>query len=113
MGKTTFERQPIAEVSFGVAFLPLKELRTSHFGLFWSRLQSEFPQTVDAVPIGDFGGDMGGMVSVPGWFPLPRVQFIHRNREQLVQLQPNRFYFNWRRLQPITAYPRFASLEPM
>jgi len=37
--------------------------------------------------------------------PLPRVWFINKSDDQLVQFQVNRFYFNWRRRQ--SKYPRY------
>jgi len=111
MGNVTFERPPLNEVSFGLFFAPLADLRTSHFGSFWARLRPDFDQTADKPPVG--GAEGLQMVGGAEWFPLPRVWFVHKDKEQLIQLQPNRFYFNWRRVKPATAYPRFDSLQPL
>jgi uncharacterized protein (TIGR04255 family) len=48
---------------------------------------------------------------VPQLF-LPRVWLVHREKALLIQVQDDRIYFNWRRLQPNAEYPRFANLLP-
>jgi uncharacterized protein (TIGR04255 family) len=112
MGNVTFERPPLNEVSFGLSFAPLSDMRTSHYGAFWSRLRPDFDQTADKPPVTDVSGKLS-QIAVTEWFPLPRVWFIHKNKEELLQLQPNRFYFNWRKVQPNTPYPRFDNLAPL
>lgn len=104
----TFERPPLAEVSFGLAFAPLAGFRTADYGLFWSRLGAEFNETLDKPVIGDVAS-----LAQDEWFPLPRVWFVHRNTEHLIQLQPNRFYFNWRLSAAKNPYPRFEVLKPL
>lgn len=111
MGTITFEHPPLTEVSFGFKFEPLAAFRASHFGLFWSRLRPDFNEAVDKAVI----ASEGAVPAVPGseWFPLPRVWYVHKEKEQLLQLQIDRFYLNWRRTQPSTEYPRFTTLEPL
>jgi uncharacterized protein (TIGR04255 family) len=108
MGNVTFERPPLNEVSFGLFFAPIADLRTSHYGAFWSRLRPDFNETADKPIVGNPAG-----FQFVEWFPLPRVWFVHKDKEQLLQLQPNRFYFNWRRALTTTPYPRFERLEPL
>jgi hypothetical protein len=43
---------------------------------------------------------------------LPRAWFISADDRQLVQLQADRFVFNWRRMGPDDRYPRYAELRP-
>jgi uncharacterized protein (TIGR04255 family) len=108
MGKITYERPPLIEVSFGLHFSPLVGFRAAHYGIFWSRLRPDFTETLDKPVVGQIA--IGA--SAEEWFPLPRVWFVHKEQEQLLQLQPNRFYFNWRRALSGGAYPRFEALEP-
>lgn len=108
MGKITYERPPLTEVSFGLHFSPLVGFRAAHYGMFWSRLRPDFTETVDKPLVGQIA--VGGPSEE--WFPLPRVWFVHKALEHLIQLQPNRFYFNWRRSPSEGVYPRFESLEP-
>lgn len=110
MGEVTFRRPPLIEVSFGIRFDRPPELHTGHFGLYWAQLKSEFPETSDQAPILDpkTFGHIGGYDRF-----LPRVWFVHRDKSLLIQLQSDRFYLNWRRLQPTAEYPRFATLAPL
>lgn len=108
--KTTYERPPLREVSFGMSFAALQGFRAAHYGVFWSRLGREFTETFDKPVVGDVRATLS---SSEEWFPLPRVWYVHRDKAQLVQLQPNRFYFNWRKVTPQTPYPRFEMLEPL
>lgn len=112
MGKITFNRPPLVEVSFGLSFAALRDLRTAHFGAFWSRLRPDFTETADKPLVADSPG-MSSFVGGEEWFPLPRVWYIHRDKEQILQLQTDRFYFNWRRIPESSLYPRFDSLQPV
>src|SRR5688572_27869760 len=94
MGKTTFERPPLVEVSFGVMFAPLTAMRTAHFGAFWSRVREEFDQTDDK-PAVMTDVQEASVTQVGDWFPLPRVWYVQKDGGAILQLQPNRFYFNW------------------
>lgn len=109
MGQVTYERPPLIEVTFGLHFAPLAGFRAAHFGAFWSKLRPAFTEVLDKAIVGNVTDQR-----VPEeWFPLPRVWFVHRNQEHLLQLQPNRFYFNWKRPGPDSPYPRFAALQPI
>lgn len=110
MGQVTYKNPPLNEVTFGLHFSPIVGLRTAHFGLFLSRLRPEFSEALDKPPVSDSPQD--AMSAAAGeWLPLPRVWFLHKNKDQLIQLQSNRFYFNWRRNSG-AAYPRFEVLLP-
>lgn len=108
--KITFERPPLVEVSFGLFFEPLRDFRTSHFGAFWTRLRPEFIETADKPVVAEQASTISFQQE---WFPLPRVWYVHKDKTQLIQLQTDRFYFNWRKASDGTLYPRFDSLEPV
>lgn len=109
MGSITFDRPPLAEVSFGLHFAPLHNFRTSHFGAFWAKLKPDFTETADKPIVAEAPTNL----TIAGeWFPLPRVWFVHKDKEQLLQLQTDRFYFNWRKGSEGSLYPRFDSLHP-
>jgi uncharacterized protein (TIGR04255 family) len=42
--------------------------------------------------------------------PLPRIWFINEKKNGLVQLQNNRFLYNWRKMQEEEAYPRYRAV---
>jgi uncharacterized protein (TIGR04255 family) len=43
--------------------------------------------------------------------PLRRVFFIENQRNQLIQLQSNRFLNNWRKVNDTDEYPRFVNIQ--
>lgn len=97
----TYDRPPLVEVACGVGFARLEEFLIPHYGLFWHPIRDEFPTCQHAGPVGELG-DEGGNV-----WPLPRVWFLSRNEDRLIQLQSNRFAYNWRRSEWHEYYPRF------
>lgn len=112
MGTISFDQPPLIEVSFGVKFEPLAAFRAAHFGLLWAKLRPDFDEVADKGVV----ATAGAVPDVQGnseWFPLPRVWYVHRDKQQLLQLQVDRFYMNWRRVQTATPYPRFTTLAPL
>jgi uncharacterized protein (TIGR04255 family) len=101
-----YDRPPVIEVVYGVMFAPLKAWKLPHVGLFWQRILEEFPRCEHALPIGP-----PEFVDSPTGLPIPRVWLINEADDRLVQLQPGRFLFNWRRREGAGAYPRYESLS--
>jgi uncharacterized protein (TIGR04255 family) len=101
-----YDRPPVIEVVYGVAFAPLKAWRLPHIGLFWQRISNEFPRSEHAFPIpgAEFIDPSTGL-------PVPRVWLINAADDRLVQLQPGRFLFNWRRREGSGPYPRYKTLS--
>lgn len=102
-----FQNPPVIEVAFQVAFPTLSGIGTPHFGAFWSSIRDEFPTIQAAARLGpvDFSG-------VQGAFPENRLWLVHKNGETLIQLQDNRFLFNWRQTGEEFAYPGYEDLYP-
>jgi uncharacterized protein (TIGR04255 family) len=101
-----YERPPVIEVVYGVKFAPLKAWKVPHIGLFWQGILHEFPRCEQVVPIPgtEFVDPSTGL-------PVPRVWLINAADDRLVQLQPGRFLFNWRRRERAGAYPRYKTLS--
>lgn len=104
-----FEAPPINEVAMGVRFAPIDGLLLPHFGLYWSSLRSDFVKADEAVPLG--AADQLVLSKVAG--PVPRTWLIHKDEHFLIQLQPNLFFFNWRKLDEAQPYPRYATIGPL
>ena len=66
----------------------------------------EFPRCEQAFPIPgtEFIDPSTGL-------PIPRVWLINAADDRLVQLQPGRFLFNWRRREGAEPYPRYKTLS--
>lgn len=97
---------PVIEVVYGVAFSPLAEFYAPHSGLFWSKVRHEFPTVRHAPPLGPLPPELDF-----GSLPLPRIWFISKDENFLIQLQNNRFLFNWRVVRPGDKYPRFERIQ--
>ena len=98
-----YENPPIHEIVCGVHFDSIKGLQTGHFGILWRKFRSDFSRVedhnlIDPIPKEDFNR---------GAFPLPRVWFVHRDENEVIQAQRNCFYHNWRKTQYDDKYPGY------
>ncbi len=117
-GLPAFDQPPVVEVAVSVQFeSPL--LDTPHVMLFWSQVRSRFPvieqtpslpptiETFEApkvlIPNIEFK-----LLDAP---PTPRVFLHNKARTELIQLQQDRFGYNWRRLQPDDNYPHYEAIK--
>ena len=102
-----YENPPIDEIVCGIRFDPIKQLQSGHFGILWQKFRHDFPMTEDQIIVGpvsqeDFGN--------PDKFPLPRVWFTHKEENELIQVQRNRFLHNWRKRRPNDEYPGYEKV---
>lgn len=116
-----YENPPVTEVVFGIQFKPLKGLKTPHIGLFWEKLErEEYPELKEVAPIAHTTEhfdqtekqDMQVSATISSTPPLPRVFFINKIQNHLIQIQEDRFHQNWRKLEDNDKYPRFVELYP-
>ena len=102
-----YENPPIDEIVCGIRFDSIKELRSGHFGILWQKFRPDFPKIedqnlVNPVPVEDFEN--------PNKFPLPRVWFIHRDENEIIQVQRNCFLHNWRKRRADDEYPGYEKV---
>lgn len=98
-----FSNSPLSEVVCGVEF-NAPGFSSVHFGLYWQTIREHFPQYFDMPPIGE----------ISLFSPIPilrRVWLESVEKKQLIQLQADRFLYNWRRLPDDTEeYPHFETV---
>jgi uncharacterized protein (TIGR04255 family) len=120
-GHVRFERPPVIETVFGVQFQPLQKWQIPTFGLFWATIRDRYPQYTVAPPLETQIEDisqpprqMGGVAFniFPGP-PPPRCWFFNQSESQLIQVQPDRFIFNWKRGLVEAPYPHYESIRPI
>lgn len=105
MSSAKFKKEPLKEVVFGVEFNS-PEFASVHFGLYWQAIKDRFPIfPVDRPPVGGLP-----LVEMPA---LRRVWFESASKEQLIQLQESRFYYNWRRRSHDSEYPHFDKVSSL
>ncbi|MCL5046696.1 MAG: TIGR04255 family protein [Actinobacteria bacterium] len=117
MGKPmpSFKKPPVMEVVCGVQFKELSRLSAAHLGRYWAQIIDDFPNVQDAPPLpvildrsDEAPGDSTKMeVEVSSLPPLRRVFFIDKSDTRVIQLQENRFHYNWRRQNESDVYPRY------
>jgi uncharacterized protein (TIGR04255 family) len=107
-----FEEPPINEVVCGLMFEPLKELLAPHLGVLWERYKPTFASCKELAPLAiQFEMPVGTaaeaeilLTEIP---PLPRVWFEETNGNGVIQVQRDRFHYNWRRISADDEYPHF------
>ena len=120
-----FKNPPVVETVLGVQFAPLKNMRVTHYGLLLPHLRSVFSApkeqlgSVSEQPpldpvIEGFDGAPSPIPTIQ-WtvgagFPFPRCWYASEDDQFLVQVQPDRFIFNWRQPDPAGEYPRYRTV---
>ena len=111
--KLDFARPPVEEVVLSVLFQSLDKLLAPHLGEIWQEFKKDgfmrimeqppvlspveiFPNASQAAP---------SHINIP---LLPRTWFIHANGSQILQVQRDRFTFNWRKTESDPKYPGFS-----
>lgn len=107
-----YDNPPVIEVVYGVQFEPLG-LQCPTIGLFWQAVRQEYPSFAENPPLAPvierFDPDRRTetQIELMARPPLPRLWFIDRTENWLIQVQDDRFLYNWKRVKDQDAYPRF------
>jgi uncharacterized protein (TIGR04255 family) len=101
-------------VSLSIQFDELLDFRAIHFGEYYAKIQNRFPTTEDKPRLEHVVESFPVRPRVTGlrFSPtkLGRVCYLDVSGEEIVQLQPDRFAFNWSRGEG--AYPRYETNHP-
>ncbi len=115
----TYTGAPVIETVLSIQFAQLSKLSVPYFGLYWDRIRQEFPKTELKPPILHLLEDFGpGPQVIPSLglesFPderLVRYWFMTKKGDRFIQLQQDRFLYNWQRIEPDDAYPRYPTIR--
>lgn len=107
-----FKKPPVIEVVLSAQFEPLLSFSAAQFGRLWERYRKEFPETEDKPALSRvferFEAHRPAFELELGFEPKPiRCWFKNKNGSELIQVQRDRFIFNWKRDQEDQSYPRF------
>lgn len=113
-----FDSPPVIETALSVEFKPLDRFGIPHFGLFWQRIRSDFPEFSVQAPLGSGVETFDTLPMQAGpqltmlEAPEVRCWFFDSKTDRLIQVQRDRFVHNWRRSgqQP---YPSYESVKPL
>ena len=111
-----FDNPPVTEVALGIQFADLVGFGTIMMGRLWhENFRADFPETEEHPPIShavekfEGPGKAGFQIQVG---PAPvRFWFLNRDKTELVQVQRNRFVFNWRQRGTPAEYPRYPIVK--
>jgi len=116
-----FREPPLIEVVLGVQFGTVAGFRIVHAGLLWQEYRRQFPHCTEQPPldpafetVGPFGSsDRGLRIEVTSGAPMARLWFINEDQTQLIQFQPDRFIYNWRKAGTTSGagYPRYEAIR--
>jgi len=111
-----YQSPPVIEVVYGVQFEPLG-LQCPTIGLFWQTVRQEYPSFVENPPLAPiierFDPDKRTetRIELTARPPLPRLWFIDRTENWLIQVQDDRFLYNWKKVKDQETYPRFEAVS--
>ncbi|MBI5094820.1 MAG: TIGR04255 family protein [Candidatus Hydrogenedentes bacterium] len=98
-----YERPPVVEVVFGVVLSKLEKLLTPHLGIVWDAYRAEFPKCTEMAPL--LSPETTDLPT------MPRVWFLDETENQIIQVQRDRFIFNWRKHPTSQEYPRYCTMR--
>lgn len=114
--KLDFARPPVDEVVFSVLFQSLDSLLAPHLGRIWQEfVEDGFVNIEEQPPVSPIVEEFPNRILEPQLEVLrapnlARIWFIHEDESQVLQVQRNRFTFNWRKTDPSQQYPGFSSI---
>lgn len=115
----SYRRPPLVETVYSFLFDAVDELSNAHLGAFWAERKNEWPKVRHAVPIAPerewFGEtklwNMPVMRFELSNNPAARVVMLNEAETKMVQVQQDRFTFNWLRGRAEGEYPRYEPLR--
>ncbi|HEX3524100.1 MAG TPA: TIGR04255 family protein [Stellaceae bacterium] len=115
--QVNFGQPPVVEVACSILFATPELLRGAHIGLYWQRIRDAFPQVEEAPPLAPVietqETDVGAGQFAYGFGRLPplrRTWFISEDGRNLIQVQEDRFIFNWKKASDDDTYPRYDTV---
>lgn len=116
----TFERPPVNEVVLSVQLSGVAIDEVGVLADYWPSIRADFPQHQKQPPlppvVEDFSppGVQGPSVGIEFFQGTPpsRYWFSSADDTRLVQVQPDRFAYNWRQISGNESYPRYRELRP-
>ncbi len=103
-----FEDPPVVETAVGVEFAPLEKWSIPHFGLFLHEIESDYSNFEVQ---GSIGVGSGQVFELSRTIPL-RCLFLNQLGNELIQVQSDRFFYNWRKVVGTEEYPHFTNIKP-
>jgi uncharacterized protein (TIGR04255 family) len=101
-----YENPPLNEIIGGIHFDSIKGLQAGHLGILWQKLGPNFTSTEDHNLLPSISDQKMNFPALP---PLRRTWFIHKDEHELIQIQFDRFVYNWRKGYSDSKYPGYPT----
>jgi uncharacterized protein (TIGR04255 family) len=112
-----FGKPPVVEVACGILFASQPAFHGAHIGLFWEGLRKQFPSIQEAPPLPPIVEIQGaGIASFDLSYnltplpPLRRTWLASEDGRSLIQIQQDRFIFNWKKSAQEDSYPSYEDV---
>ncbi len=112
----SFDAPPVSEVALGVQFSGPIVNEAAILASFWPQIRDDFPDLERREALDRIDESFGSTAPTQqfqinlGVEPM-RYWFVSADKHWLVQAQPDRFVFNWRRQGDGDTYPRYRSIR--
>ena len=113
-----FTDPPVTEVVLSLQFDPINGFDTPHHGLIWDLYRKKYPRTSTKETLGSAIEDFGlpklspsVQFKVVQQHDVPRCWFENLKGTELIQVQPDRFIFNWKSGKVGEKYPRYERVR--
>lgn len=115
-GLPDFRQPPVDEVALSFQFAPIAGFAVPHFGLYWQRIRKAFPRFEVQPPITNVTEQPQPRMRIQLGVSLMtkpelRCWFMDQSGNNLIQVQPDRFVVNWRKVTGAELYPRYPMLR--
>lgn len=113
-----FEEPPVIETVLGVQFTPMQDFSILYYGLYWTKVQIDYPKTEIQPPLPPIVEQFDTKLLEPAigvefvQTPDIRCWCIDSSETRLIQIQKDRFIHNWRKVRDNDVYPRYNNLKP-
>lgn len=114
-----FERPPLNEVVFSIQF---ERDVTDEVGIlseFWGKIRADYPGLEKQMPLPPAMESFDAVIQPPAvqfellmGAPSQRYWFLSADQTLIVQVQPDRLMFNWRKVVGDEEYPHYDTLAP-
>jgi len=112
-----YDRPPVVEVACSVQFEELSRFQTPYAGFLWQEYRKEYPRFEEKPPLPHMietfpEPTQPRFTAAFSELPPPRrIFFLQADGTNLIQIQPDRFVHNWRKMRNEDDYPSYDKVR--
>ncbi len=116
-----FDRPPVVETVFSIEFTPLPRWEIPFFGLYWSTIRERYPRCSSQAALLSQIENLSDeptpqqplAITLSPVSPHVRCWFFNEQETELIQIQRDRFIFNWKKGIVDQSYPHYERIRPV